>query len=103
MQQPTLNFDLPLAKPHFNGPCYESRFDQERLTGQLKAIFDLMKDGEWRTLDEIHRATGVPHASGSAHLRHLRKRRFGEHTVNKQPRGEREKGLWQYQLIVNRG
>lgn len=78
-----------------------NEFDAERLTGQIKRIFELVKDGRWRTLDEIAKATGDPHASISAQLRHLRKKRFGSHTVNKQHRGHKSLGLYEYQLIVN--
>jgi len=36
-------------------------------------------------------------------LRHLRKDRFGSHVVEKQPRGDRSHGLFEYRLIVNEG
>jgi len=93
---------LPVT-PRFNGDVYNRSFDDKRLTGQLKRIFDLMADGQWRTLEEISQITGDPPASISAQLRHLRKKRFGSHTVNKRPRGDRRKGLWEYKLIVNKG
>lgn len=83
---------------HFNGPVYEPKFDKARLTGQIKRVYGLMIDGAWRTLDEIARATGDPHASISAQLRHLRKVKFGSFTVDKRPRGDRSHGLWEYQL-----
>ena len=84
----------------FNGPEYKPAFDQNRLTGQCLRIFDLMKDGNWRTLSEIEQGTGDPQSSISAQLRHLRKERFGAHEVNRQPRGNRENGLFEYQLKV---
>jgi len=56
-----------------------------------------MRDGNWRTLPQIHAATGEPEASISAQLRHLRKERFGGHTVN---RRHIENGLFEYQLIL---
>ena len=84
----------------FNGPVYEARFDYERLRGQMLRVFNLMRDGRWRTLTEIEHGTGDPAASISAQLRHLRKPRFGSHTVEKRPRGERIHGLFEYQLIV---
>lgn len=89
--------------PRFNGAVYEPKHDDVRLTGQLERIFSLMKDGSWRTLYEISEFTGDPEASISAQLRHLRKARFGSHTVEKQPRGERAIGLYEYRLIVNGG
>jgi hypothetical protein len=88
-------------EPHFNGPEYQPELDFHRLTGQIGRVFSLMRDGQYRTLDEIARATGDPHASVSAQLRHLRKQRFGLHTVNRKSRGNREHGLFEYQLVVN--
>lgn len=85
----------------FNGSDYCPALDDRRLRGQIKRIYYLMKDGRFRTLGEIGRLTGDPQASISAQLRHLRKKRFGENQVNKRPRGERENGLFEYQLIVN--
>ena len=87
-------------KPHYNGPEYEPELDQVRLAGQTLRVFNLMRDGKFRTLEEIAVGTGDPAASVSAQLRHLRKDRFGGHTVNRQARGDRSQGLFEYQLIV---
>lgn len=87
----------------FDGPSYRAAHDQARLTGQVKRIFDLMKDGRFRTLEEIAFETGDPQASISAQLRHLRKARFGAHTVNRRRRGEPSHGVFEYQLIVREG
>jgi hypothetical protein len=81
---------------YFDGPDDPGK--TERLTGQLERIFTLMKDGVPRTLSDISLATGDPPASISAQLRHLRKPRFGSHTVHKEHVGG---GLYTYQLIVN--
>jgi len=86
--------------PEFNGDVYEPKFDKIRLTGQIHRIFELMRDGRYRTLGEISNITGDGEASISAQLRHLKKERFGGHTLNKQHRGDRKSGLWEYQLIV---
>lgn len=85
--------------PRFNGSDYEPEFDNERLTGQLKRVYEAMINGQWRTLGEIEAITGDPQASISAQLRHLRKPRFGSHIVNKRPRGDRHNGLFEYQLL----
>lgn len=85
--------------PWFNGSDYIPAFDDSRLTGQIKRVYSLMIDGKWRTLSEIEQATGDPQASISAQLRHLRKPRFGSHTVNKDRRGDKNNGLFEYQLI----
>lgn len=89
--------------PRFDGPDYSQEHDQKRLTGQLLRIFNLMKDGNWRTLSEITEATGDPQASISAQIRHLRKPRFGSHTVYKRHKGEPCNGLWEYRVVVNYG
>lgn len=84
----------------FNGSDYQADADNARLTGQIARVYELMRDGCWRTLDEIAGETGDPQASISAQLRHLRKPRFGAHTVEKRPRGERMHGLFEYRLIA---
>lgn len=82
----------------FNGSDYEPELDKKRLTGQILRIYELMRDGRYRTLDEIARLTGDPAASISAQLRNLRKERFGSHTVLRQRRGDRTRGLFEYKL-----
>src|SRR4051812_44718126 len=67
----------PTRPMHFDGPAFNAAIDGERLTKQLGRIHGLMRDGIWRTLDEIASSTGDPAASVSAQLRHLRKPRFG--------------------------
>lgn len=82
----------------FNGSDYVATRDNKRLTSQHWKIFNLMKDAKFRTLPEISQATGEPAASISAQLRHMRKTRFGGHTVNKKYLGD---GLYTYQLITS--
>ena len=99
--------------PQFNGSNYDAVFDHARLSGQIQRVHECMKDGMWRTLDEIAKQTtamkkaaakdGVEvsedgASSISAQLRNLRKQRFGSYTVSKRSRGDREKGLFEYQL-----
>ena len=92
-------FELPL-RPRFNGAAYVPERDDPRLTGQILRVANCMVDGRWRSLADIEAITGDPAASISAQLRHLRKRRFGGHMVNKEYLG---KGLWVYQLVLNKG
>ena len=80
----------------FNGADYDHERDSVRLTGQLLRIWNVVNDGRWRTLKDIANITGDPEASVSAQLRHLRKPRFGGHTV------EREyinNGLYKYRVL----
>jgi len=83
----------------FDGSDYQPLRDDGRLSKQIDRVFHCMKDGNWRTLPQIAEATGDPEASISAQLRHLRKERFGGHTINKQHVSE---GLFTYQLVVNK-
>lgn len=82
----------------FDGADYTPERDNVRLKGQMLRIWDVMKDGQWRTLQEIANLTSDPQASISAQLRHLRKKRFGAHEI------EREyiiNGIYRYRLIIN--
>lgn len=83
----------------FDGSDYQPMRDDVRLTGQLLRVWEVVKGGGWHTLDQIAMQAGAPAASVSAQLRHLRKERFGSHTVNKRHLGN---GLYQYQVIANR-
>lgn len=81
----------------FDGETYEPERDYVRLTGQLGRVFNLMKDGQWRTLTQISRITqGSPQAI-SARLRDCRKAKYGGHTVE---RKWVDSGLWAYRLIT---
>ena len=93
--------ELNLFNQPFNGSDYDHKLDFYRLSGQILRIFDCMKDGKFRTLPEIEQITNDGQASISAQLRHLRKDRFGNHTILKQRRGEATNGLWEYKLEVN--
>jgi hypothetical protein len=84
----------------FDGSDYVPKRDDVRLSAQYRRIFSLMRDGEWRYLHQISEAVDAPSPSVSAQLRHMRKRRFGKHTVNKRYEGA---GLYAYQLVVNEG
>lgn len=81
--------------PHFDGHTYVPDRDHERLSGQLGRVKDLMKDGRWRTLDEIRYECGGTVASVSARLRDLRKDKFGSYDVERQ---YIENGLFQYRV-----
>jgi len=80
----------------FDGSDYIPERDNPRLKGQLKRVWDVMKDGKQRTLKEIASITGDPEASVSAQLRHLRKPRFGGHVVEK---GYVVDGIFIYWLV----
>ena len=81
----------------FDGVTYDPERDRERLGAELKRVFDVMADGEWRSLYEISERTHDPAQSISARLRDLRKERFGGHAVE---RRNVDGGLWEYRLIL---
>lgn len=94
--------DLPSPAPSsaFDGDTYSPKRDHARLKGTLAKVFDLMSDGQWRTLEVIGLPLNVGDASISARLRDLRKAKYGSHTVER--RHVRD-GLFEYRLIVNHG
>lgn len=89
----------------FDGQTIVPALDNKRLTGQWKAVFELISDGKWRTLVEIKQemwfryGIAASEAGVSARTRDLRKERYGGHTVNRRRRGAAERGLHEYQLI----
>jgi hypothetical protein len=86
----------PMPEARQDGPDLTDG-DQRRLGAQAQAVFNLMSDGEWRTLHEISAATGYPEASCSSRLRDYRKPRFGAHHVERRRRTE---GTWEYRVGV---
>ena len=84
-------------KTRFDGSDYNHIRDFVRLHGQMKRIWEIVKDGQWHTLSDLSKKTGDPEASISAQLRHLRKPRFGGHTIEKQ---RFPSGQYEYRLVV---
>jgi len=98
--------DLPprtaLIEGHRDGETYEVKFDLTRLNRQARAVYDLMRDGRWRTLSEIEHEIGEPQPSISARLRDLRKVQFGCHKIERRRRGDRIAGCFEYRIFVLR-
>ena len=80
----------------FDGADYTPTRDDPRLTSQYKRIWAFMLDGNWHSLSDIAEDTGDPEASVSAQLRHMRKERFGKHTIEREHEGG---GLYYYRLV----
>lgn len=89
---------LDLFNQKFDGSDIVPERDSQRLGNQIMDIYNLMKDGKERTLNDIHKETGHPEASISAQLRNLRKQRFGAHEIHKK---YIENGLYTYKLKIN--
>lgn len=80
----------------FDGETYDSKRDQQRLSGQLHAVSMILSDYRWHTLGEISRRLNVPEASISARIRDLRKPRFGGHLIERE---HVDNGLWKYRMV----
>ena len=86
------------------GPTYDETVDGPRLNTQMLRIRDFMlsRGLQWLTLDEIQKGLEglyrcrFPAASISAQLRHLKKKEFGSHILDKRRRGAT--GLYEYRL-----
>lgn len=90
------------AAPLIDGSTYDAKFDADRLGDQSRRVWELMRDGNWRTLREISVAVCSPEASVSARLRDLRKPRWGGWVVERRRRGEAERGLFEYRVLKGR-
>jgi len=85
----------------FDGATYCRELDERRLNTLLGRVWELMRDGSWRTLSQISLMTGGTEASVSARLRDFRKQRFArEWGVERVERKRISGGLWVYRLLV---
>lgn len=82
-----------------DGATFEPEQDDMRLTGQMRRVYALMRDGRWRTLHEISAATCCLETAASARLRDFRKPRFGGHSVELR-RVPGRRGLFEYRLVL---
>lgn len=87
-------------KNHFDGHNYNAHRDHVRLTRKLLELYEFMKDGSWRTVEEIHKELGHPHTTISSMLRSLRKAKYGYHNVPGRRRGDSV--MFEYKLIINK-
>ncbi len=85
----------------FSGESFDEKLDGERLMTQTSKVFQLMKDGTWRTLNEIAIIVNAPTQSVGSRLRGFRLAKFGAHKVNRRRRGDPKKGVFEYQLVEN--
>lgn len=71
---------MPEQPSIFDG-YYVTAADDGRLLNQLERIFYLMRDGQPRTVEQIHRIVGGTQTGVSARLRDLRKAKFGGYDI----------------------
>ena len=109
VDRPVPPFDPSLAltappRRRFGGETYSPKHDDERLSGQLRRVYQVMADGEWYTLDQIAAATGDRStASISARLRDLRKEEFGAYDIRRKRLGDPKNGLFAYACLGKQG
>jgi len=104
-RKPNLSHPAHPQTPATYGTSYDLEIDGPRLATQLECIASLMYSaqqvGQWLSLEEIADATGYTTASISAQLRHMRKREFGSHIVEKRRREAAAGGCggtWEYRV-----
>lgn len=86
----------------FHGQSYDAKQDYQRLAGQMKTIFEIMRDGVWRTTQELATLLNTPNqASCEANLRNLRKPENGGHMILRKNRNN-VRGCSEYRLMVHR-
>lgn len=87
----------------FSGDDYDHDRDHGRLDAQIARVHAVMRDGGWRTVEEVQAVIltryGVEdrETSISAQIRNLRKPENGEHTIRRQYVGG---GLYRFRLVA---
>jgi len=79
-------------------PLCTTEEDLIRLSNQLARVYEFMKDGGWYTIDEVNAYAGGTPSGTSAHIRSLRRAKFGNHVVEREYYGN---GLHKYRLVPN--
>lgn len=97
MQPDLLSWTPPVIYGDRDGETFSKGRDLSRLNAQMRAVYELMKDGQWRSLFAIAHHTDHPEASVSARLRDLRKPKFGGFTVERRYIAN---GEYHYRVLV---
>ena len=71
--------------------------DVPRILTQFDELLNIMLYRGWFTLSRLHDLTGIPEASISAQIRHMKKPQFGSYIVNK--RRMLNSAIWEYQCL----
>jgi hypothetical protein len=82
----------------FSGADYKKKRDYNRLKGQILNVYNLMRDGRWRSVQEISAEIHAPENSVSAQLRNLRKEANGGFNVERRRRND--SNLSEYRLVL---
>jgi hypothetical protein len=97
MQPSLLDWVPPVVLGDRDGETFDRKRDLSRLNDQMRDVYRLMQDGQWRPLFAIAHHTGHPEASVSARLRDLRKPRYGGFTVERRYIAN---GVFHYRLVI---
>lgn len=97
--QRELDFNKPADFPEFDGePEPASGVNRVRLSKQLRRVWDLMKDGQWRTYAQISNACVCSENSAGARLRDFRKVRIMGAGVCHVARRKSSAGVYVYRV-----
>lgn len=90
------------ARPKFHGATFDEKRDRSRLTGQLGRVFEVMKDGQWRTLPEIQETilTRWPDTSDVITAISARLRQLETECGYRKEKENRGGGVWVYRIVV---
>lgn len=95
----------------FSGTTYTREVDEKRLTDQLRLVYRLMRDGQWRSVEEVAGLTELRNTrSVEAQLRNLRKPYFGGYHTLQNPEGHfvlrrnrnGQRGFSEYKIMIHR-
>lgn len=99
-KQPGL-FTMPprdFSRVQFGGDTYDEAQDGKRLRKHLQKVYDVMKSGEWITLEELAKVIGCSPQGASARIRDLTKTHIAG--FEKEKRRTDKPGVWEYRLII---
>lgn len=77
------------------GPYPKETETGARANSELESVWQAMRDGAWRSVEELAALVECPPASASARLRDLRKPQYGGWTVERAYAGG---GVWRYRV-----
>jgi hypothetical protein len=85
-------------RPAQSAPAPPAAKEEQSRATKVYLTKRLMKDGRWRTLEEVAAWIDCSEAGASARLRDLRKKKYGAGTVDKRLRND-DGRVWEYRYI----
>lgn len=90
-------FENRLVTGHFHGKGVKTAKDEQRLASLYDRVFEVVKDGRWRTCAEIQALTGGEKESINRMLRYMDDPFVGRHHKNSRIRSG---NLWEHQILA---